>query len=957
MEHKYNKGSEWRKWDLHIHTPDSLFHNYNTGELIDVWDKFIIDIESLPKEIKVVGINDYLFIDGYRRILEEKSKGRMSNIELFLPVIELRIAKFGGNKQFKRVNFHIIFSNDITPDVIQGQFLNALSAKYVLTHGINKDWWGGVIDKENLQKLGEKIIESIPINERINYDSPIKEGFNNLNLDENQIFEALHNYHGFEGKFITAIGKTEWDDFKWNDNSISEKKTIINNVDIVFTAAETVEKFRKAKEKLREQNVNDLLLDCSDAHYNIDSDNKDRLGNCNTWIKADATFEGLKQIISEPEERVRIQSSNPNEEKLLYNIIEKIRFIDNSSQSRFTTHEIGFNPNLNAIIGGKSSGKSLLMHLIAGAVGNRADSKNYSELLNNIDIEVFYADNTDEKIKPEDSRIVEFLPQLHIEDIVRNKTELNKSKSEKTRHFNTFIEDLIKQDELIKSLFVAHKETIKLASAKINENITAWLAFDKDLTQAKKELQPLGDKTAIKGEIIRIDGQITTLTQNAGLTEDELEQYTQLTTANKNISEEISRLESEKAELARLLNYATNDILQHIKQSIRFETNCSTSLELYNKFILEIPDVIQPKINSFIAEVKLKGRAVVAKIEESQKLITENKKLLEPLLSKNKIQLELKMLETSLAVEKAKLATIEEKEAQIATIKVQRDVVEFITEYANIIDSYAKLKDGINERVATIWGESNANLTLVANSIFDSSIFVGSIGAPINLKSQLETQFSNCGFNATTYIHLKETHIQNIDNIIKRCIADENRFNNFKGEGNIEELLRAILKDCFYIDYDIKKGSDSLQNMSEGKKGIVVLQLYLSLSKADCPILIDQPEDNLDNRTVYRELNDYIKHSKKKRQIIMVSHNANLVVNTDAENVIIANQAGEDGKENKEFRFEYINGSLENTSPLDDTQKGVLYQQGIREHVCEILEGGTDAFRKREEKYQIRKQL
>lgn len=156
------------------------------------------------------------------------------------------------------------------------------------------------------------------------------------------------------------------------------------------------------------------------------------------------------------------------------------------------------------------------------------------------------------------------------------------------------------------------------------------------------------------------------------------------------------------------------------------------------------------------------------------------------------------------------------------------------------------------------------------------------------------------------------------------------------------------------MSYDIFKGSDSLQNMSEGKKGIVILQLYLSLSKADCPILIDQPEDNLDNRTVYTELNDYIKHCKQRRQIIMVSHNANLVVNTDAENIIVANQSGEDGKDNNKFRFEYINGPLENTFSKDVKQKGILYQQGIREHVCEILEGGTEAFKKREEKYNIK---
>ena len=109
-----SRGSEWRKWDLHVHTPFSLFHNYQAKETEDVWERYIKDLESLPSEFKVLGINDYLFIDGYKKVLEYKSLGRLKNIELILPVIELRLAKFCGNAQLKRINFHVIFSNEIS---------------------------------------------------------------------------------------------------------------------------------------------------------------------------------------------------------------------------------------------------------------------------------------------------------------------------------------------------------------------------------------------------------------------------------------------------------------------------------------------------------------------------------------------------------------------------------------------------------------------------------------------------------------------------------------------------------------------------------------------------------------------------------------------------------------------------------------------------------------------------
>ena len=113
----YPQGSEWRKWDLHVHTPASIFHNY-PGTETEAWNAFLSDLEELPTEFKVIGINDYLFLDGYKRVLSEKAAGRLANIDLILPVIELRLDKFvGHDSQFQRVNFHVIFDT-IDPEII-----------------------------------------------------------------------------------------------------------------------------------------------------------------------------------------------------------------------------------------------------------------------------------------------------------------------------------------------------------------------------------------------------------------------------------------------------------------------------------------------------------------------------------------------------------------------------------------------------------------------------------------------------------------------------------------------------------------------------------------------------------------------------------------------------------------------------------------------------------------------
>ena len=132
------------------------------------------------------------------------------------------------------------------------------------------------------------------------------------------------------------------------------------------------------------------------------------------------------------------------------------------------------------------------------------------------------------------------------------------------------------------------------------------------------------------------------------------------------------------------------------------------------------------------------------------------------------------------------------------------------------------------------------------------------------------------------------------------------------------------------------------------------MQLLIDLDETDCPILIDQPEDDLDNRSIYSELVSYLKEKKRERQIIVATHNANVVIGADAEEVIIANQEGKDS-ENNAFQFEYRCGAIECITPVYDDRgiirKGILNQKGIKEQICDILEGGREAFKKRQDKY------
>jgi predicted ATPase len=151
-----------------------------------------------------------------------------------------------------------------------------------------------------------------------------------------------------------------------------------------------------------------------------------------------------------------------------------------------------------------------------------------------------------------------------------------------------------------------------------------------------------------------------------------------------------------------------------------------------------------------------------------------------------------------------------------------------------------------------------------------------------------------------------------------------------------------------------KIGGFETSTMTPGKQALFALALILNESEEAWPLLIDQPEDDLDSRSIYDVLVRYLADRKKERQIIMVSHNANLVIGADSEQVIITNRHGDEGRENRRGQlFQYMSGSLEHSQAPAKSKYAFDACGGIREHACEILDGGAEAFRKRQEKYKI----
>lgn len=364
----YYKGSEWNKWDLHIHTPESGMAN----EFGNDWDKYVQSLfkSAIANNIVAIGITDYFTIDGYKKLLidylgdDDKLNSLFTpaevsvikNITIF-PNVEFRLKTIVNRS---RINYHIIFSNEVSIEDIEENFLHEIEFVY---EGLPFDTPNKrKLKRRNLEEHGRSIKEQ-------------QEGFNGSDftvgcttavIDEQQITEILSKHKDkFEGKYIIVIPVDEdLSKISWRGQDHMVRKYFYQVANMFFATNKGTIDFGLGK---KHERVEDYLCEfktfkpciCGSDAHSLDS-LCDFSNGLNCWIKAEPTFEGLMQVLYEPEERVKIQQGIPDE-KNLYQIIESVTL----NEDGFWQGTIHLNPNLNTIIGGRSTGKSSLLKAIA----------------------------------------------------------------------------------------------------------------------------------------------------------------------------------------------------------------------------------------------------------------------------------------------------------------------------------------------------------------------------------------------------------------------------------------------------------------------------------------------------------------------------------------------------------------------------------------------------------------
>ena len=983
-----NRGSEWRKWDLHIHTKNT---NKNDQFTSSNMEDFLYEFfkKAIEKKISAIGITDYFSIDRYRDVvdyqenIDDKKDGEgkqlfnederkyIKNIFLF-PNIELRMLP--STDKGRLINIHFIFNPKFVTK-LENDFFGELK---------NQDNFK--MNRQGIIDYGKKLKPNITDN-GIAY----KEGINKFALDVKTIKNLLDKNSEIEENSIVIVSNSSndgasglqkhYDLFENEDGGLDGvRKTIYEISDAIFSANPKDIKFflgRKSQDT-DGYNNNVYLKDIKEVIDRVgslkpclvgsDAHKEDNLFTKFTWIKADLTFEGLKQIIYEPEERVRIQEEEPDfkEDK---EIIDKVKFI--SLNNKFSNEEIYLNPNLNVIIGGKSSGKSILLYSIAKTL--LADTKDKLLFKNNeeerysiksidsgFDFEITTKAGFSQKISDREKDDYSVIP--NIKYIPQN--ELVKlaepELSGKGESLNKIVRHLIREDYDSNEKYNDFIKNVKQYDKEREELIDNYFDTLDNIQKLEAELKTKSNKEVLQTNIKTNSEKVEELNKKAGLSDEQIQQY-------KSIQEQ-QQQNQKRRDLLNSDFSQTNAFLQELNKELsNLQERKNTFLQSIHKN--EFRGYYQDKLK-FIDDsiVQLQGLiseiGIIINSEGKRIFNTDNifkKELKQINYEKSNIEEELKPYQQNEDIKK-----------QIRTLE------EFIENDGKLLSEI----DSLNKKIE----EKRQSIEEIKTKLFD--LYKNSYNEYIDIVEQLKnrtielekdglqirgvTQFNFPKFRREI---ISFTHGTYNDND-KYCILDENRSRIF--ETNYDELIsniskmfneimtseyriktiskkeavKKLLNDYFYDYWEITYKNDKLGEMSTGKASFVILMLIIGLSKSKSPILIDQPEDNLDNRSVSENIISYLRNKKIERQIILVTHNANIVVNADAENVIVANQKGQNDKETSSiYKFDYINGAIENTFAKIEAETDLLKSMGIKEHIADIVEGGKEAFKNREKKY------
>lgn len=983
------RGSLWHRWDPHIHSPGTALNDQYPE--INGWESFLSAIEASDPPIRALGITDYFGVEAYEQTLQHQRDGRLAGVGLIFPNIEMRLGM--ETSKSSAVNVHLLFPPDDRDHLERiKRFLLEFEFPYLgdTFRCIRADLIRLGRAHKGQPALEEAAARSEGANQfKVNLEQ-LKQALHKHDWVKKNVLIA-----------VAGGGKDGTSGLRDPSASFAaQRKNIEALAHIIFSSNPKQVSFWLGKDSTSVDQLESQYggrkpcLHGSDAHSPAKVGKPDAERRC--WIKGDLKFESLRQVCMEPEERVFIGRSPPRG-PLPSNTIREV-IVTNAEWMRPST--IPVNAGLVAIIGARGSGKTALADLIATggyAISEHRGKDSFIHRAKQFLTSVM-ARLTWESGEPTqndlsgvdledliDTPRIQYLSQKFVAELCSAEEPTHALLKEIQRVIFNAHPDADRLgtdtfDELLELRLQSaiesrerHRETLRESS---DEIITERQSQDGLPTLIKERDESLRnlekDRTDLKTLIPK--GQESRAARHATVSHACEEMRQRVATAKLRVLA-LHNLQGDVAD------FRSRRFVNARKGLMEQRADAQLTDADWNNFLINF----MGPVDSLLVDRIREGTEAIAELEGSAtsdppidetadqniSLINESSALEQQTL--HLLERELARLQKLVGIDAANARRFTQLADKIA--KAERSIVR----QNALIDKV----QSAGERIARLQERRKVAYAGVFNAIVEQATELDSLYAPLKRNmANAEGALGKLSFCARRHVDMDAWATEG------EKLLDLRSAGPFKGKGQLRkaaetvllgpwrdgdgqtvaEAMSQFLKDneqgvrahrpadvpprewagrvsgWLYgtehvtVQYGLQYDGVDVEQLSPGTRGIVLLLLYLTVDSDDeRPLLIDQPEENLDPQSIFTELVKRFRDAKKRRQIIIVTHNANLVVNTDADQVIVA-QCGH-----------HRSGEL----PVMTYESGGLENSEIRKHVCDILEGGERAFKERAKRLRV----
>ena len=977
----FNSGSRWNRWDPHIHAPGTILNDQFKGD----WKSYIAALEALFPTVGAIGVTDYYSVETYERLTEEKKAGRLPNCALIFPNVEMRLGI--GTVRGKWANVHLLVSPDDPNHVAE---LKRILGR--LTFSAHGDTYA--CTKDDLIRLGKHFDPSIK-----DPTVALERGSEQFKVSFEQLKQVYDNDWAKENILVAVAGGADGTSGIKEPADAALRREVEKFAHIIFASSSAQREFWLGQRDLDESQICERyggLKPClhgSDAHDEAAVGAPD--GSRYSWLKGDLHFDTLRQAAIDPAGRAYV-GAQPPIRSTPSQVIAAIEFQDADWAK---TPRIELNPGLVAIIGARGSGKTALADSIA--LGCDATSERLSEasfltrardLLHGSTVRLAWLDGeedersldgSDDETSAEYPR-ARYLSQQFVEELcsAQGMTDALMREIERVifeAHAMADRDGAVDFNELLQmraSRFREARSREEETLAELSERIgielekhTLIAGFAKQVAEKERTVASYTSdraKLVSKGSEVRL-ARLTALTAAAEQVRANIRHFVTREQAVLSLTDEVGNFRNHQApealrrsqERYRAANLKPEDwkffLLDYkgdVDSSLRTHlASAQGSVRSWKGTPVALGDPNTPLIGDADELNRMPLSLLEAEIARIEKLVGADRETAAKfgVLSKRLVEesaalerLKQKLTDCQGAMERVKGLVRDREAAYVRTFEA------VLAEQNVLVELYSPLMDRLKAAGGTLtklsfsvardadvvaWGRDGEELLDLRK--------LGTFKGRGTLRQLAETTLKEAweaGDPQSISAAMAKFRADNQEALLDQAPVPKSQQSDYR------EWAKRFAKWLYgtehvRIQYSIDYDGVDIRKLSPGTRGIVLLLLYLALDDADDrPLIIDQPEENLDPKSIFDELVGLFLIAKAKRQVIMVTHNANLVVNTDADQIIVA-QAGPHPP-GRLPPMSYLSGGLENES--------------IRRAVCDILEGGEIAFRERARRLRVK---